>query len=49
MRYDVMIRFTLLVLPENKPLHHQTWGAALVAACESQLFFPDLLGLEKQI
>lgn len=39
MRYDVMIRFTLLVLPENKPLHHHTWGAALVAACESQLFF----------
>lgn len=37
MQYVVMIHFTLHVLPENKPLHHQTWGVVLMAACESQL------------
>lgn len=39
MQYVVMIQFTLHVLPEHKPVHHQTWGAVLIAACKSGLFF----------
>lgn len=48
MRYVVAIQFTLHVLPEHKPVHHHTWGAVLMAACEAELCFPVLLGLEEQ-
>lgn len=38
MTYVVAIQFTLHVLPENKPVYHQTSVTALVDACKSLIF-----------
>lgn len=39
MQYILMIQFTLHVLPENKPVYHQTSVTALLDACKSLTLF----------
>lgn len=48
MHYTLKIQFTLRVVPENKPVYHQTSVTVLMDACKS-LTLLLLVSLEKQI